>query len=174
LISAPILGYANFEIPFEIHTDASGTALGAVLYQEQDGFKKVISVRHQISEWFADMAELSDKSSVVTNKSKETSDIFRVGRFWPIYYFLRFGWINLDVIIFGKTYEEHLDNLCLVFNRIRQYNMKLAPEKCSFFTRKVKYVGHVVSEAGVEVDPAKTEKVVNWPKPTNPEDVAFC
>ena len=43
MISAPILGYANFELPFEIHTDASGTALGAVLYQEQDGFKKVIS-----------------------------------------------------------------------------------------------------------------------------------
>jgi hypothetical protein len=76
-----------------------------------------------------------------------------------------------DIIIFGKTYEEPLDNLRLVFNRIRQYNMKLAPEKCSFFTRKVKYVGHVVSEAGVEVDPAKTEKVVNCPKPTNPEDV---
>ena len=76
-----------------------------------------------------------------------------------------------DVTIFGQTYEEHLDNLRLVFDRIKQYNMNLAPEKCSFFTRKVKYVGHVVSEAGVEVDPAKTEKVVNWPKPTNPEDV---
>jgi hypothetical protein len=108
LISAPILGYANFELPFEIHTDASGTAFGAVLYQEQDGFKKIISYasrgltksekhyRHQISEWLADMAELPDKSSVITNKSKETSDIFRVDRLWPIYYFLRFGWINLD------------------------------------------------------------------------------
>jgi hypothetical protein len=50
-----------------------------------------------------------------------------------------------DVIIFGKTYEEHLDNLRLVFDRIRQYNMKLAPEKCLFFTRKGKYVGHAVS-----------------------------
>jgi hypothetical protein len=83
------------------------------------------------------MAELPDKSSVITNKSKETSDIFRVGIFID------------DVIIFCKTYEEHLDNLRLVFDRIRQYNMKLAPAKCSFFTRKVKYVGHVVSEAGV-------------------------
>ena len=43
LISAPILEYANFELPFEIHTDASGTALGAVLCQKQDGFEKVIS-----------------------------------------------------------------------------------------------------------------------------------
>jgi hypothetical protein len=43
LILAPILGYANFELPFEIHTNTSGTSLGTILYQEQDGFKKVIS-----------------------------------------------------------------------------------------------------------------------------------
>ena len=49
--------------------------------------------------------------------------------------------------------------------------MKLAPTKCEFFKRKVKYVGHVVSEHGVEIDPAKTEKVKEWPRPTTPEDV---
>ena len=41
-----------------------------------------------------------------------------------------------DVTIFGQTYEEHLDNLRLVFDRIKQYNMNLAPKKCSFFTRR--------------------------------------
>ena len=76
-----------------------------------------------------------------------------------------------DVIIFGRNYEEHLGNLRLVFDRIRQHNMKLAPDKCSFFKRKVKYVGHIVSEEGVEIDPEKTEKVVNWPKLSSPEDV---
>lgn len=76
-----------------------------------------------------------------------------------------------DVIIFGKSYEEHLENLRLVFDRIRQHNMKLAPDKCSFVKRKVKYVGHVVSKDGVEIDPDKTKRVVNWPTPTNPEDV---
>ena len=35
----------------------------------------------------------------------------------------------------------------------------------------MKFVGHIVSEAGVEIDPAKTEKVITWPKPTSPEDV---
>ena len=43
LVSAPILSYANSDLPYELHTDASGTALGSVLYQEQDGVKKVIS-----------------------------------------------------------------------------------------------------------------------------------
>lgn len=76
-----------------------------------------------------------------------------------------------DVIIFGKTYEEHLENLRLVMERIRQVNLKLAPKKCSFFKRRVKFVGHIVSEAGKEIDPEKTDKVTTWPKPTSPEDV---
>ena len=76
-----------------------------------------------------------------------------------------------DVIIFGNTYEEHLNNLRLVMDRIQHANLKLAPKKCSFFKRKVKFVGHIVSAAGVEIDPDKTEKVTTWPTPTSPEDV---
>ena len=76
-----------------------------------------------------------------------------------------------DVIIFGRTYEEHLHNLNLVLERIRKANLKLAPNKCSFFQRRVKFLGHIVSEDGVEVDPEKTEKVTTWPTPTSPEDV---
>ena len=76
-----------------------------------------------------------------------------------------------DVIIFGNTYEEHLNNLRLVMDRIQHANLKLAPKKCSFFKRKVKFVGHIVSTAGVEIYPDKTEKVTTWPTPTSPEDV---
>ena len=43
LTSAPVLGYPNFNTPFELHTDASLKDLGAVLYQEQDGAKRVIA-----------------------------------------------------------------------------------------------------------------------------------
>jgi len=43
LVTPPILAYANYSLPFEIHIDASGYALGAILYQEQDGKKRVIS-----------------------------------------------------------------------------------------------------------------------------------
>ena len=43
LMSPPILAYADYSLPFKLHTDASGTGLGAVLYQEQDGKERVIS-----------------------------------------------------------------------------------------------------------------------------------
>ena len=76
-----------------------------------------------------------------------------------------------DIIVFGKTYQEHLENLHLVLQRIRDANLKLAAHKCEFFKRRVKYVGHVVSKAGVEIDQQKVEAVVNWPKPTTPEAV---
>jgi hypothetical protein len=42
LTSSPILGYADSTLPYELHTDASGFGLGAVLYQEQQGEKRVI------------------------------------------------------------------------------------------------------------------------------------
>ena len=72
-----------------------------------------------------------------------------------------------DVLVFGRTYEEHLHNLHLVMERKRQANLKLALKKCSFFKRKVKFVGHIVSADGIEIDPDKTEKVSSWPTPKN-------
>lgn len=59
-----------------------------------------------------------------------------------------------DIIVFGNTFEEHLENLRLVFQRMREAKLKLSPSKCEFFKKKVKYmyVGHVVSEEGLEVD----------------------
>jgi hypothetical protein len=76
-----------------------------------------------------------------------------------------------DVIIFGKTFEEQLHNLQLVFDRIKAANLKLSPKKCEFFKRKVKFIGHIVSEEDIEIDPSKTDTVTNWPKPQTPEDV---
>ena len=76
-----------------------------------------------------------------------------------------------DIIIFSSTFEEHLSRLKEVFDRIREANLKLSPEKCSFFKTKVKYVGHIISEQGVETDPEKIDKIINWPTPTNPEEV---
>ena len=43
LSNPPILGYADYRMPFKLHTDTSGNGLGAVLYQHQDGLDQVIA-----------------------------------------------------------------------------------------------------------------------------------
>lgn len=76
-----------------------------------------------------------------------------------------------DVIIFSKTYEEHLERLSQVFKKIEAAGMKLAPKKCKFFHEKVVYVGHQVSREGVEPDPDKVRCISDWAVPKTPEDV---
>ena len=76
-----------------------------------------------------------------------------------------------DLIIFAKTYEEHLERLQMVLQRLREAGLKLSAKKCKFFQTKVVYVGHLVSEEGIEADPAKVESIKNWPTPTTPEEV---
>ena len=76
-----------------------------------------------------------------------------------------------DVMILGKTFEEHLENLREVLSRFRTYNLKLKPKKCSFFKKKVKFLGRVVGEDTVEVDPESISAVKDWPTPKCTRDV---
>ena len=64
-----------------------------------------------------------------------------------------------DEIFFSSTFEEHLDRLEAVFTRLQQHNLKLKASKCEFMKSKVTYLGHVVSEDGIQADPDKTEAV---------------
>ena len=51
--------------------------------------------------------------------------------------------IYLDnLIVFLKTAEEHLHRLCIVFDPLREYNLKLKPSKCSLFKEEINYLAH--------------------------------
>ena len=83
-----------------------------------------------------------------------------------------------DLIIFSSTFEEHLQNLDKVLTRLKECNLKLSPEKCFFIQEKVHFLGHVVSKEGIETDPEKIDKIKNWPRPNNSDELrsylAFC
>ena len=72
-----------------------------------------------------------------------------------------------DILIFSDTFEEHISRLEAVFSRLKQHGLKLKPSKCEFFKSSVRYLGHVVSENGVETDPDKIEALSSWPEPTD-------
>ena len=63
----------------------------------------------------------------------------------------------------GRTFEHHFRNLERVLIKIRSANLVLSPKKCSFFRQQVKFLGHVVSSAGIQTDLEKIEAVKDWP-----------
>ncbi|XP_061127111.1 uncharacterized protein LOC133147011 [Syngnathus typhle] len=72
-----------------------------------------------------------------------------------------------DLIVFGKTLEEHEQRLLKVINRLEEAGLKLSLDKCQFCRPQVNYVGHIVSEHGIATDPAKVESVTKWTQPTD-------
>ena len=76
-----------------------------------------------------------------------------------------------DIIVYGASIEECVENLRVVFDRVRKAGLKLKPSKCSLFQRETNYLGHIISAEGVKTDPKKVEAVRNFAPPRNTKDV---
>ena len=70
-----------------------------------------------------------------------------------------------DVVIFSKSPEEHIQRLDAVLTKIKDAGLKLKPSKCEFFKCRIAYLGHIVSDKGIEMDPKKIEAILKWPVP---------
>ena len=76
-----------------------------------------------------------------------------------------------DILVFSKSFEEHLQRLEIVFNRLRSHGLKIKPSKCQFFHKEVKYLGHIVSGEGVKVDPDKIAVIKDWKTPESEKEL---
>ena len=76
-----------------------------------------------------------------------------------------------DIIVLSSTFEQHLERLEAVFQRLRWANLKLKPSKCKLFQLKVKFLGSLVSERGIDPDPDKLTAISEWPVPKNLTEV---
>ena len=76
-----------------------------------------------------------------------------------------------DICIFILIIEEMLDQIELVFNRLKEFHLKIKPKKCHFFDTSVLFLGHVLSAEEISVNPKKVEKVWDWLIPTNGKEV---
>lgn len=72
-----------------------------------------------------------------------------------------------DIIVFSGTSKENIAHLSIVFDRIASFNLKLKVFKCEFVKSEVVLLGQVVSSEGVNVDPAKIEKIEKIPTPNS-------
>ena len=72
-----------------------------------------------------------------------------------------------DIIVFAATWEEHLDRLRQVFERLRHTKLKLGVDKCTFAAREVSYLGHRMTEEGLLPDPSLLTAICEISPPKN-------
>lgn len=72
-----------------------------------------------------------------------------------------------DILVWGRNLEEHDMKLRSVLQRSQEINLKLNPQKCRFRVTSVPYVGHILTDKGVEADPDKVKAIVELPVPEN-------
>ncbi|WVZ58359.1 LOW QUALITY PROTEIN: hypothetical protein U9M48_008638 [Paspalum notatum var. saurae] len=70
-----------------------------------------------------------------------------------------------DILIYTKNEEEHAEHLQIVLSWLREHKLYAKFSKCPFWLKEVGFLGHILSEKGVAVDPSKVECVLNWKQP---------
>ena len=76
-----------------------------------------------------------------------------------------------DMIVKSKERHEHTSVLRKFFNRLRQYNMRLNPQKCAFGVTSGKLLGYVISSRGIEADPSKIKAILEMQPPMNEKEI---
>ncbi|KAL0551335.1 hypothetical protein IC582_010421 [Cucumis melo] len=76
-----------------------------------------------------------------------------------------------DILIYSKTEAEHEEHLRMVLQTLRDNKLYAKFSKCEFWLKQVSFLGHVVSKAGVSLDPAKIEAVTGWTRPSTVSEV---
>ena len=76
-----------------------------------------------------------------------------------------------EILIYSKNEEEHEEHLVLTLQFLREHNLYEKLKKCDFYKDKIHYLGHIISNEGIFVDPEKIEAILNWPTPKNVTDV---
>ena len=76
-----------------------------------------------------------------------------------------------DIIVYGKTHEEHSANLHKVFERLRENGLTLNGNKCEFGKSSLEFYGYKFSVKGMEIDPKKADKINTIQPPENPGEL---
>ena len=76
-----------------------------------------------------------------------------------------------DIVVYYKNEKEHEEHLRLTLQFIKEHQLYAKLSKCDFFRDRIQYLGHIISEEGISVDPEKIEAIVNWPTPRNVTNV---
>jgi hypothetical protein len=76
-----------------------------------------------------------------------------------------------NILIYSKNREEHEEHIRLVLQVLREHHLYTKFSKCDLFQNQIHYLGHVISEEWVAVDPDKIRSIMDWPTPKDVSDI---
>ena len=79
------------------------------------------------------------------------------------------GWVVIymdDILVFSKNEKEHETHIQKILAKLREHKLSLKLEKCWFSKREIKFLGLIISEDSIKMDPGKVQAIKEWPVPT--------
>jgi len=76
-----------------------------------------------------------------------------------------------DILVYSKNAQDHEKHLRIVLTRLREHQLYAKFSKCEFWLKKLPFLGHILSEDGISVDPSKVQEVLDWKAPTSVHEV---
>ena len=76
-----------------------------------------------------------------------------------------------DILVYSRSKEEHLNHLRQVFEVLCEHQLYAKDSKCEFFKIEIHYLGHIISNEGIRMDPEKVDAILKWPHPRNLQEL---
>jgi hypothetical protein len=71
-----------------------------------------------------------------------------------------------DILVYSQNGETHEDHVRLVLQKLRDNQLYVKFLKCDFWLKEVAFLGHIITDGGIKVDPNKISEILNWKQPT--------
>lgn len=130
--------------------------------KECDEWKIAFKTTESIYEWLVMPFGLSNSLGIFMRLMNEVMKDF-ISKFVMVYLD--------DILIFSKDRVAHLSHLDSVLKRLYDEKITMNLEKCEFVKKELVYLGFVLSQGNLKMDPRKVEAIVNWPTPKSATDV---
>ena len=76
-----------------------------------------------------------------------------------------------DILVYSKSEEEYKRHLRMVLQTLREHKLFTKFSKCEFWLKEIQFLGHIISDEGIRVDPSKIQDIVNWKWPTTVTEI---